>query len=168
MLRMSSSPSPAAAAASSSLYPHQLPLHTGKTQPPVSYPHPSMPTPIRQSLHPSVIDKLDPAFVKLYNEHIANGPSPSTDINIVRQNYSSVYRFATQNPSGVGGIGETVVPGWHKYPAEIAVRVYVPPGEPQGERSIWPVHFNFHGGGKNNQIALRLPHLLTNTRLGGW
>lgn len=100
-------------------------------------------------MHPSIIDKLDPDFVRLYNEHIANGPPPSSDINVVRQNYSSLYRYATQNPSGVGGIGETIVPGWDKYPGEIGVRVYAPPGEPQGERKVWPAHFNFHGGGKD-------------------
>ena len=47
----------------------------------------------------------------------------------------------------MGGIGETVVPGWSKYPGEINVRVYVPPGEELGTRKVWPVHFNFHGGG---------------------
>lgn len=117
-----------------------------------AYPHPSQTGPSRQPLHPSIVDKLDPDFVRLYNEYIANGPPPSTDINTVRQNYSSLYRYATQNPSGVGGIGETVVSGWDKYPGEINVRVYVPPGEPQGERKTWPVHFNFHGGGKNAPI----------------
>jgi acetyl esterase/lipase len=113
-----------------------------------SFVHPSQPATPRQPLHASIIDKLDPDFVRHYNSHIANGPAPSTDINVVRQNYSSLYRWATQNPSGVGGIGETVVPGWDKYPGEIGVRVYVPPGEPQGERKVWPAHFNFHGGGK--------------------
>jgi acetyl esterase/lipase len=126
------------------------------SQPRSAYPHPSQAA-TRQPLHSSIVDKLDPEFVRLYNEHIANGPAPSTDINTVRQNYSSLYRFATQNPSGVGGIGETVVPGWDKYPGEIGVRVYVPPGEPQGERKVWPVHFNFHGGGKS--IAVRLAWL---------
>ncbi len=72
------------------------------------------------------------------------------DINTVRQHYSSLYRFAMKNPSGVGGIGETAVPGWSKYPGEINVRVYVPPGEELGIRKVWPVHFNFHGGGRFN------------------
>jgi acetyl esterase/lipase len=103
---------------------------------------------LRTPIHHSVLDKLDPEFIKIYNSHIANGPAQSTDINVVRANYSSIYAFATAPPSGVGGIGETQVPGWEKYPGDIDVRVYVPPGEEPGERKVWPVHFNFHGGGE--------------------
>lgn len=107
-----------------------------------------------------MIPLLDPAFVQLYNNHIANAPPLSKDINTVRQQYSSLYRYATQDATGVGGIGETTVPGWKKYEGEIGVRVYVPPetepienkGDASGEkgevkRKVWPVHFNFHGGG---------------------
>ena len=43
------------------------------------------------------------------------------------------------------------MPGWKKYEGEIGVRVYVPPGE-DGERKVWPVHFNFHGGGKSIRL----------------
>src|SRR5271163_2998112 len=102
---------------------------------------------LRNPIHPSIIDRLDPAFVSLYNDHIANGPPQSLDINVVRANYSAIYSYATAPPSGVGGIGETQLPGWDKYPGDINVRVYVPPGEDPGERKVWPVHFNFHGGG---------------------
>lgn len=105
--------------------------------------------PLHDPLHSSVIDKLDPAFVDLYNQYIANGPQWPTDINLVRQNYSALYSYATSPATGVGGIGETDVPGWAKYPGDINVRVYVPPGEEPGERKIWPVHFNFHGGGRS-------------------
>ncbi|KAK5937198.1 hypothetical protein PMZ80_010498 [Knufia obscura] len=101
----------------------------------------------RNPLHPSIIDRLDPAFVKLYNSYIAPGPTPSNDINIVRSNFSALYSYATAPATGVGGIGETSVPGWQKYPGDITVRVYVPPGEEPGTRKVWPVHFNFHGGG---------------------
>jgi acetyl esterase/lipase len=103
-------------------------------------------------IHPSVIDQLDPAFVKLYNANIANGPPMSTDLEVVRQNYSALYAYATAPATGVGGIGETQVPGWDKYPADINVRVYVPPGEEPGKRKVWPVHFNFHGGGKTERL----------------
>ncbi|EXJ93363.1 hypothetical protein A1O1_01755 [Capronia coronata CBS 617.96] len=103
--------------------------------------------PLRNPIHPSVIEHLDPAFVKLYNDHIANGPPTSTDLNVVRQNYSALYSYAAAPATGVGGIGETQVPGWDKYPGDINVRVYVPPGEETGQRKVWPVHFNFHGGG---------------------
>lgn len=104
-------------------------------------------TSLRNPIHPSVIDRLDPAFVKLYDTYIANGPPMSTDINLVRHNYSALYSYATAPATGVGGIGETQVPGWDKYPGDINVRVYVPPGEEPGQRKAWPVHFNFHGGG---------------------
>ena len=98
-------------------------------------------------INPSIIEKLDPAFVKFYNEHIANNPQLSKDIHVVRQYYSGLYSEAAAPATGVGGIGETQVPGWQKYPGDVNVRVYVPPGEKQGTRSIWPAHFNFHGGG---------------------
>ena len=108
----------------------------------------SMKPPPQNPLHLSMIEKLDPVFVKLYNDHIAPRPPPSSDLNVVRANYSSLYSFATAPATGVGGIGETTVPGWDKYPGDVSVRVYVPPGEEPGTRKIWPVHFNFHGGGE--------------------
>jgi acetyl esterase/lipase len=97
-------------------------------------------------IHPSVLSNLDPAFVKLYNTYIAHIP-PSFDLDEARRVYSGLYSYAQAPATGVGGIGETSVPGWDKYPGEIEVRVYVPPGEEPGERKVWPVHFNFHGGG---------------------
>ncbi|OCT45580.1 esterase [Cladophialophora carrionii] len=124
---------------------HDVRMHATPT---VSYGGVKSPSiPLRNPLHPSVVDKLDPAFVKLYNDYIANGPPWPTDINLVRQNYSALYSYATAPPSGVGGIGETTVPGWEKYPGEVNVRVYVPPGEEPTQRKVWPAHFNFHGGG---------------------
>lgn len=122
-------------------------------------------TPLRNPLHPSVIDQLDPAFVKLYNDHIANGPPTSTDLNIVRQNYSALYSYAAAPATGVGGIGETQVPGWDKYPGDINVRVYVPPGEEPGQRRVWPVHFNFHGGGMAPLVSAAVCLILT---VAGW
>ncbi|EXJ91496.1 hypothetical protein A1O3_00044 [Capronia epimyces CBS 606.96] len=104
-------------------------------------------TPLLNPLHESVINRLDPAFVRLYNDYIANGPPTSTDLAVVRQNYSALYSYAAAPATGVGGIGETQVPGWDKYQGDINVRVYVPPGEEPGQRKVWPVHFNFHGGG---------------------
>ncbi|KIW54308.1 hypothetical protein PV05_06674 [Exophiala xenobiotica] len=110
-------------------------------------PQTSISPPSRNPLHPSVVEQLDPAFVKLYNTYIANGPPMSTDLNVVRQNFSALYSYASAPATGVGGIGETQVPGWDKYPGDVNVRVYVPPGEEPGQRKVWPVHFNFHGGG---------------------
>lgn len=123
---------------------HQISQHQG-----THHPHDAAKAPptSRNPIHPSILARLDPAFVKLYDDHISNGPPWSTDINLVRQNYSALYSYATAPPTGVGGIGETQVPGWDKYPGDINVRVYVPPGEEPGKRKVWPVHFNFHGGG---------------------
>ena len=104
-------------------------------------------------LHPSILSRLDPIFIKLYNAHIAHLPA-SLDLAKTRQEYSHLYSFAKAPATGVGGIGETTVPGWDKYPGEIEVRVYVPPGEEPGERKIWPVHFNFHGGGEHKALDL--------------
>ena len=92
------------------------------------------------------LQRLDPVFVKLYNTHIAHIP-PKLDLDEARRNYSHLYSYAQAPATGVGGIGETTVPGWDKYPGDIEVRVYVPPGEEPGQRKVWPVHFNFHGGG---------------------
>jgi hypothetical protein len=97
-------------------------------------------------IHPSVLQTLDPVFVKLYNTHIAHIP-PELDLDEARRSYSHLYSYAQAPATGVGGIGETTVPGWDKYPGDIEVRVYVPPGEEPGQRKVWPVHFNFHGGG---------------------
>ena len=116
-------------------------------------PQTSISPPSRNPLHPSVVEQLDPAFVKLYNTYIANGPPMSTDLNVVRQNFSALYSYASAPATGVGGIGETQVPGWDKYPGDVNVRVYVPPGEEPGQRKVWPVHFNFHGGGKAFPLA---------------
>ena len=118
---------------------HDAHAHDGSKSPAIS---------LRNPIHPTVIDQLDPAFVKLYNDYIANGPPWSTDLNLVRSNYSALYSYATAPASGVGGIGETQVPGWDKYLGDVNVRVYVPPGEEPGLRKVWPVHFNFHGGGR--------------------
>ena len=125
--------------------------------------------PLLNPIHPSIIDQLDPAFVKLYSDYIANRPPSSTDLNVVRQHYSALYSYATAPATGVGGIGETQVPGWDKYPGDVNVRVYVPPGEEPGQRKVWPVHFNFHGGGMS-RLGVP-PHTHTRTdmrRLGRW
>ena len=109
-------------------------------------------------LHPSFLTRLDPAFVKLYNTHIAH-VKPSTDLYELREIHSDktsdLYRYATAPPTPVAGIGEIDVPGWKKHKGDIQLTVYTPPGEEVGKRQIWPVHFNFHGGG--NVVPLLRP-----------
>ena len=161
-------PTPQAFPSNSSTYPQPPP------QPP--YPAKYPPTPAGlSSLHPSIISQLHPSFLALHTKTISHWPPPPTDLPTVRAGYSQRWRFATRQASGVGGIGETTVPGWNKYPAEIGVRVYVPPGDVErglqrceketekgekergragdGTRGVWPVHFNFHGGGMNGLLS---------------
>ena len=101
---------------------------------------------LQNPLHPSMIAKLDPSFVQLYNDHIATAPPPPKDLALLRETYSSRYAYATADATGVGGIGEASVPGWSRYEGDVDIRVYIPPQE--GEtRKTFPVHFNLHGGG---------------------
>jgi acetyl esterase/lipase len=99
--------------------------------------HSEVPNPI----HPSVLPSLDPTFVKLYNEHIANIPNKPIDLNSLRSNYSVQYSYATAPAAEASKIWDTKIPGYQG--AEISVRIYEPasPGP-------WPVHIDFHGGGK--------------------
>ncbi|KAH9906040.1 Alpha/Beta hydrolase protein [Xylariomycetidae sp. FL2044] len=96
-------------------------------------------------IHESLLDRLDPAFVDLYNRHVAGTPNKPIDLKVLRSVYSRLYSYGTAEAPPVGKEWETKVPGWAKYPGDIAVRVY----EPEGERPAagWPVHFDFHGGG---------------------
>jgi acetyl esterase/lipase len=99
--------------------------------------HHEVPNPI----HPSVLPSLDPAFVKLYNEHIANIPNKPIDLNSLRSNYSVQYSYATAAAPEASKTWDAKIPGYQG--AEISVRVYEPasPGP-------WPVHIDFHGGGE--------------------
>lgn len=102
------------------------------------------------SIHPSVIDRLDPTYVKVYNTYIAPFPPPSLHLEQARKEFPSLYRNVKGTATGVGGIGEAWVPGWRKYDGENLVRVYVPTGEEPGMRNVWPVHFNIRGGGQHH------------------
>jgi len=117
------------------------------------------PNPPLAPIHPSVANRLDPAFVKVYNSHFAHIP-PSVDHHEARFRFSEQHSTTAAPASGVGGIGETPAPGWSKYlgqtDGQVDVRVYVPPGEESGSRKVWPVHFNFHGGGLKPLPCVRL------------
>lgn len=91
-------------------------------------------------IHPSVLSFLDPTFVKLYNEHIANIPSKPVDLESLRSKYSVQYSYATAPAPEAARTWDAKIPGYQG--AGISVRVYEPasPGP-------WPVHINFHGGG---------------------
>ncbi|CAJ2507867.1 Uu.00g090530.m01.CDS01 [Anthostomella pinea] len=96
-------------------------------------------------IHPSLVDRLDPAFVDLYNKHVANTPNKPIDLAVLRKVYSRLYSYGTAPAPEVGREWEAQVPGWSKYPGDIALRVYEPAGEKPS--AGWPVHFDFHGGG---------------------
>lgn len=94
-------------------------------------------------IHPSVLSHLDPVFVKLYNENVANTPNKPIDLAILRSKYSVLYSYGTGPAPEPARIYDTTVPGYND--DLIPVRVYEPssPGP-------WPVHIDFHGGGRSS------------------
>lgn len=95
---------------------------------------------VLQPIHPSMIDRLDPVFVKLYNENVANTPLKPIGLAALRKNYSVLYSYGTAPaPEVARTYNSTVV---CEDGLELDVRVYEPntPGP-------WPVHIDFHGGG---------------------
>ena len=47
-------------------------------------------------IHPSVLPNLDPVFVQLYNENVANTPLRPIDLAILRTKYSVLYWYAVR------------------------------------------------------------------------
>lgn len=99
-------------------------------------------------IHPSVLPHLDPVFVQLYNEHVANTPGGPIDLAVLRTKYSVLYSYGTGPAPDCARIYDAQVPGHNE--DLIPVRVYEPssPGP-------WPVHIDFHGGGKNIYALMR-------------
>lgn len=94
---------------------------------------------------PSLLPRLEPKFIELYNAHVANTPNKPIDLDVLRKVYSRLYGYGTAPAPAVAKEYELKVPGWEKYPGDITIRVYVPHGEKPANG--WPVHFDFHGGG---------------------
>lgn len=95
---------------------------------------------VLQPIHTSMIDRLDPTFVKLYNDNVASTPLKPIDLAALRKNYSVLYSYGTAPAPEVANIYDKTIeiePG-----VEIDVRVYQPDFE-----GPWPVHIDFHGGG---------------------
>jgi acetyl esterase/lipase len=111
-------------------------------------------------IHPSVLSSLDPAFVKFYNEHVANIPNKPIDLNFLRSKYSVPYSYGTAPAPEAAKTWDTKIPGHQG--AEISARIYEPanPGP-------WPVHINFHGGGEILETR-NLSRSLTGNRMGSW
>lgn len=98
-------------------------------------------------IHPSVLPHLDPVFVKLYNENVANTPAGPIDLGVLRTKYSVLYSYGTGPAPECGRIYDAEVPGHNG--DLIPVRVYEP-------KSLgpWPVHIDYHGGGKLSSSGL--------------
>lgn len=96
-------------------------------------------------IHPSMLTKLDPMFVDLYNKNLAYSLPSVLSLNRLRQTHSIQYSYATATGPEVARVYNLKVPGWRRYPGSITIRLYIPKGEvPPGG---WPIHVNFHGGG---------------------
>lgn len=91
-------------------------------------------------IHPSVLPHLDPTFVQLYNENVANTPNRPIDLSVLRSKYSVLYSYGTGPAPDCARVWETEVPAFEG--AMIRVRVYEP-----ASQGPWPVHVDFHGGG---------------------
>ncbi|KAK4496706.1 hypothetical protein PRZ48_012689 [Zasmidium cellare] len=95
---------------------------------------------VLQPIHPSMVDRLDPVFAKLYNDNVASTPLKPIDLAALRRNYSVLYSYGTAPAPEVARIYDKTIqiePG-----IEIDVRVYQP-----DTTGPWPVHIDFHGGG---------------------
>ncbi|KPI36728.1 AB hydrolase superfamily protein [Cyphellophora attinorum] len=121
-------------------------------------------------IHSSVKDKLDPAFVTLYNNDvIPNAPAPSQDIHIIRKNFRLLFRGSApdgQEPKynmqgrapQIKAYATDWVPEWEGYPGsspeilekehrcgDIEIKVFKP-YLARDDHLPTPVHFTFHSG----------------------
>jgi acetyl esterase/lipase len=91
-------------------------------------------------IHPDMLNRLDPVFVELYNEHVANTPNKPIDLAFLRSKYSVLYSYGTGPAPDVHRIYDSTIPIGEG--VELDVRVYEP-----SSTGPWPVHIDFHGGG---------------------
>ncbi len=113
-------------------------------------------------IHPSVLSSLAPAFIKLYNEHVANIPNKPIDLNFLRSKYSVLYSYGTAPAPEAARTWDTKIPGHQG--AEISVRMYEP-----ADPGPWPVHIDFHGGGKiPAPTVISSNRMLISNSMGTW
>lgn len=93
-------------------------------------------------IHPSMLDKIDPDFKRMYDKHVANTPNNPIDLAVLRKNYSKIYSYGTAPSPPVEYQKDIKFPSFDEY--EVTIRVYKPSGM---EGEILPVHIDFHGGG---------------------
>lgn len=87
-----------------------------------------------------MLDRLDPAFVKLYNDHVANTPLRPIDLQVLRSKYSVLYSYGfgpAPEPARIYDSKIDIGDG-----ISLDVRVYEPATD-----GPWPVHVSYHGGG---------------------
>lgn len=95
---------------------------------------------------PDLLLKLDPAFVELYNQNLAHIPPRAPDLALLRKIYSTQYSYAAAPSPECAKEYDDELDGWERHPGSIKIRVYVPHGDPP--ETGWPVHIDFHGGGR--------------------
>lgn len=94
-------------------------------------------------IHPDVLDKMDPVFVKMYNEHMANIPNKPIDLYKLRANYSKIYSYGTGEYPKITNVEELLFPSFDG--DKVRIRIYRP--NDAGADEILPAHIDFHGGG---------------------
>jgi len=107
---------------------------------------------VKQPLHPSIIPKLDPAYVDFHRQYIQQMP-PRNELqwNPVFRELKSPFALFASKPLDVGKIDEFELMvgtgGESKSDVDIAIKMkaYTPHGEPP--LAGWPGLVYFHGGG---------------------
>lgn len=94
-------------------------------------------------IHPDVLAKMDPVFVKMYNEHVANIPNKPIDLYKLRANYSKIYSYGTGTYPDIQNVEELTFSSFDG--GDVKIRIYRPNDTKPEE--ILPVHIDFHGGG---------------------
>lgn len=102
-------------------------------------------------IHPSMEGKLDPVFVELYNEHVANTPTGPIDLGVLRKNYSRIYSYGTAPAPESAVISDVSFESFDG--VAVTLRVYRPKVKSGADTADTtdtaplPVHIDFHGGG---------------------
>jgi acetyl esterase/lipase len=93
-----------------------------------------------QPIHPSMLDRLDPVFARLYNDNVAKLPMQPINLDVLRTKYSTLYSYGTGPAPEPGRIYDKTIK--IKGDVSLDIRVYEP-----ASQGPWPVHIDYHGGG---------------------
>ncbi|GME94825.1 unnamed protein product [Ambrosiozyma monospora] len=117
-------------------------------------------------IHKSVEGKLDPTFVKIYREQVANTPNNTKiDLATLRKTYSSSYSYRQAPAPGITNVKDIKFKSFDG--TEIILRIYRPNDAKPDE--LLPVHIDFHGGGwglgdLDTEVHI-LKHYVANARI---